>query len=37
MNVITQSKELNIIKRIGSEKTGYWKVKSGVDKSIKER
>lgn len=29
---IAQLKELNIIERIGSDKAGYWKVKSGVDK-----
>ena len=34
---IAQLKELNIIERIGSDKAGYWKVKSGVDKLIKGR
>lgn len=29
---IAQLKELNIIERIGSDKAGYWKVKSGMDK-----
>lgn len=29
---MAQLKELNIIERIGSDKAGYWKVKSGVDK-----